>query len=91
MARTSDRARVVAVVAGCVEEFTVRAIVALVKWATRRGRWWRAQYQCGCMNRQKRKKDLPGYCCLHGDKRYVLYSCKPDDDMRPTPDRTAVF
>lgn len=41
--------------------------------AARRARSeWVERYQCGCTGQAARKRDLPGYCAIHGANRVEL-------------------
>jgi len=41
---------------------------------------WREVYGCGCEHVMPRKKDLIGYCPVHGDSRVELYTEEADDN-----------
>ncbi len=34
---------------------------------------WLEGYGCGCTHVEKTKKDLPGYCVVHGDDRREVH------------------
>lgn len=40
---------------------------------------WLAEYRCGCTEVQDRKKDLVGYCGIHGDSARHIYKMPVKD------------
>lgn len=48
---------------------------------------WIEDFQCGCSHEVARKKDLVGYCGLHGDSRCGLYKIEKGAPVAWTRDK----